>query len=256
MPRLSLPELPYSLKCLPPPPHLWTYWWHERVHPVYEIWHLMGIQQYLHLGERPMEGCLYHSNGTIEPTIMFFRFCNAPPTFQAFMNHIFTDMLREKWLKIYMDDLGIHTKDDVALHHECTYQMGTSMPLRTWIVNQTLQMHIWCPSHGVPWHDHWPWGDQDGWKEIGSHKGVETPHFGQGNPVIHQVCELLQEIHSRLLQHLLLPLTCSLVKGNPGPGFDFNGRLLNASNISSPLHQSSKSQTWLAPFPSWRMPRY
>ena len=56
--------------------------------------------------------------GLFEPAVMFFRFCNAPPTFQVFMNHIFANMLREKWLKIYMDDLGIHTKDDVALHHE------------------------------------------------------------------------------------------------------------------------------------------
>ena len=59
--------------------------------------------------------------GLFEPTAMFFRFCNTPPTFQAFMNHIFADMLQEKWLKIYMDDLGIHTKDDVALHHEQTH---------------------------------------------------------------------------------------------------------------------------------------
>ena len=58
--------------------------------------------------------------GLYEPTIMFFCFCNAPATFQAFMNHIFTDMITEQWLKIYMDDLGIHTKDDLALHHECT----------------------------------------------------------------------------------------------------------------------------------------
>ena len=58
--------------------------------------------------------------GLFEPTVMFFGFCNAPPTFQAFMNHIFADMLREKWLKIYMDDLGIHTKDDLALHHKRT----------------------------------------------------------------------------------------------------------------------------------------
>ena len=61
--------------------------------------------------------------GLFEPTIMFFGFCNAPPTFQAFMNHIFADMLQEKWLKIYMDDLGIHTKDDIALHHEQTRQV-------------------------------------------------------------------------------------------------------------------------------------
>ena len=58
--------------------------------------------------------------GLFEPTVMFFGFCNAPPTFQAFMNHIFVDMLTEKWLKIYMDDLGIHTKDDLSLHHERT----------------------------------------------------------------------------------------------------------------------------------------
>ena len=61
--------------------------------------------------------------GLFEPTVMFFRFCNAPPTFQAFMNHIFVDMLQEKWLKVYMDDLGIHTKDDVTLHHERTRQV-------------------------------------------------------------------------------------------------------------------------------------
>ena len=58
--------------------------------------------------------------GLFEPTVMFFGFCNTPPTFQAFMNHIFADMITERWLKIYMDDLGIHTKDDLELHHQCT----------------------------------------------------------------------------------------------------------------------------------------
>ena len=46
------------------------------------------------------------------------------------MNHIFADMLPEKWLKIYMDDMGIHTKDDMTLHHE-----------RTWQVLQRLREH-------------------------------------------------------------------------------------------------------------------
>ena len=58
-----------------------------------------------------------------EPTVMFFGFCNAPPTFQAFMNHIFADMISEKWLKIYMDNLGIHTKDDLDLHHHRTHRV-------------------------------------------------------------------------------------------------------------------------------------
>ena len=51
---------------------------------------------------------------------MFFGFSNAPPTFQMFMNHICVDMITEKWLKVYMDDMGIHTKDDLTLHHERT----------------------------------------------------------------------------------------------------------------------------------------
>ena len=51
---------------------------------------------------------------------MFFGFCNAPSTFQAFMNYIFANMLAERWLKIYMDDLGLHTNGTLKLHHEQT----------------------------------------------------------------------------------------------------------------------------------------
>jgi hypothetical protein len=58
--------------------------------------------------------------GLFEPTVIFFGFCNGPPTFQTFMNSIFADMITERWLKIYIDDLGIHTKGDLALHHERT----------------------------------------------------------------------------------------------------------------------------------------
>ena len=58
--------------------------------------------------------------GLFEPTVMFFGFCNALPTFQAFMNHIFADMIAERWLKIYMDDLSIHTQGNLTLHHERT----------------------------------------------------------------------------------------------------------------------------------------
>ena len=55
--------------------------------------------------------------GFFEPMVMFFGFCNGLPTF---MTHIFADMIMEWWLKIYMNDLGIHTQGDLALHHEHT----------------------------------------------------------------------------------------------------------------------------------------
>jgi hypothetical protein len=37
------------------------------------------------------------------------------------MNSIFADMIAERSLKMYIDNLGIHTKGDPALHHERTH---------------------------------------------------------------------------------------------------------------------------------------
>jgi hypothetical protein len=70
--------------------------------------------------EDQWKGAFITPFGLFEPTVMFFGFCNGPPTFQTFMNSIFADMIAERWLKIYIDDLGIHTKGDLALHHERT----------------------------------------------------------------------------------------------------------------------------------------
>jgi len=49
--------------------------------------------------------------GLYEPMVMLFGQCNSPPTFQAFMNHIFADYLVEGWLIIYMNDLMMHLVD-------------------------------------------------------------------------------------------------------------------------------------------------
>ena len=52
------------------------------------------------------------------------------------MNHIFANMIAEQCLKIYMDDLSIHTQGDLALHHEhtrcvllCLCEHGLSLKL-------------------------------------------------------------------------------------------------------------------------------
>ena len=42
---------------------------------------------------------------------MFFGQCNSPPTFQVFINHIFTNYLAEGWFIIYMDNLMVHSVD-------------------------------------------------------------------------------------------------------------------------------------------------
>ena len=78
----------------------------------------MGINNIRIHEEDQWKGAFITPFGLFEPTVMFFGFCNGPPTFQSFMNHIFADMIAEHWLKIYMDDLGIHIQGDLALHHE------------------------------------------------------------------------------------------------------------------------------------------
>ena len=40
-----------------------------------------------------------------EPLVMFFGQCNSLPTFQAFMDSTFRDMIAKGWLIIYMDDI-------------------------------------------------------------------------------------------------------------------------------------------------------
>ena len=41
---------------------------------------------------------------------MFFGLCNSLATFQTMMNEIFQDMIHERWIIIYMDDIFIFTK--------------------------------------------------------------------------------------------------------------------------------------------------
>ena len=58
--------------------------------------------------------------GLFEPTVMFFGLCNSPATFQAYMNHTFQDFIDKGWLIIYMDDMLIHSTDDLTLHQQRT----------------------------------------------------------------------------------------------------------------------------------------
>src|SRR5882757_1041049 len=63
------------------------------------------------------------NKGLYEPTVMFFGMTNSPATFQAMMNTIFEDEIREGWLTVYMDDMLIATPDDPILHRECVHRI-------------------------------------------------------------------------------------------------------------------------------------
>ena len=58
------------------------------------------------------------NQGLYEPIVMFFGLTNSPATFQTMMNIIFAEEVREGWLTIYMDNMLIHTTEDIQ-HHCC-----------------------------------------------------------------------------------------------------------------------------------------
>jgi hypothetical protein len=55
------------------------------------------------------------NRGLFEPTVMFFGMCNSPATFQAMMDDIFSDMIDEGIVIIYMDDIFIFAPDEETL---------------------------------------------------------------------------------------------------------------------------------------------
>jgi hypothetical protein len=53
---------------------------------------------------------------------MFFGLTNSPTTFQTMMKNIFTDMISEGVVVVYLDDILIFTKD-LAEHRQITHQV-------------------------------------------------------------------------------------------------------------------------------------
>jgi Reverse transcriptase (RNA-dependent DNA polymerase) len=51
------------------------------------------------------------NRGLFEPTVLFFGMCNSPATFQAMMDSIFSDMIEERRVIVYMDDILIFAEN-------------------------------------------------------------------------------------------------------------------------------------------------
>jgi Reverse transcriptase (RNA-dependent DNA polymerase) len=64
------------------------------------------------------------NRGLFKPTVMFFGMCNSPATFQAMMDSIFSDMIEECRVIIYMDDILIfaNNQEDLLKHTKMVLQ--------------------------------------------------------------------------------------------------------------------------------------
>jgi hypothetical protein len=62
------------------------------------------------------------NRGLFELLVMFFGLTNSPATFQTMMNDIFTDMVSEGVVVVYLDDILIFTKD-LEEHRQITHRI-------------------------------------------------------------------------------------------------------------------------------------
>ena len=63
------------------------------------------------------------NQGLFKPRVMFFGLTNSPAMFQTMMNAIFAKELHENWLTIYMDDILVHTTNDITAHREKVHKV-------------------------------------------------------------------------------------------------------------------------------------
>ncbi|SJL03592.1 uncharacterized protein ARMOST_06949 [Armillaria ostoyae] len=73
---------------------------------------LQEAKYFTKLDEGDEEKAAFHTNHRLfKPTVMFFGLTNSPATFQWMMNDIFKDLISERKVTIYLDDILIFTKD-------------------------------------------------------------------------------------------------------------------------------------------------
>jgi len=52
------------------------------------------------------------SEGSFEPTVMFFRLTNSPATFQAMINDLLRDLVVEEKVAVFIDDVMVATETE------------------------------------------------------------------------------------------------------------------------------------------------
>ena len=87
----------------------------------FDVW--WGYNNVRIKGGNEWKAAFITNQGLFEPKVMFFGLTNSPATFQTMMNAIFAEELLEGWVTIYMDDILIHTLDDLPLHRKRVHQI-------------------------------------------------------------------------------------------------------------------------------------
>ena len=164
----------------------------------------MGLQQHPHPWRRPMESRFYHTPGTFRTNsdVLWVLQCTIyiPGLHEPHLHW------HDSW-KVAKNLHGWHQYPHQRWPYPSPWMdsLCSSMTMRTWTFPQDLQMYLWCPTNGVPRDDNWSRESRDGPKETGHHQILETPHFHQSHTIFHRICQLLPQVHTKLLKHCHTP---------------------------------------------------
>ena len=131
---------------------------------------------------------------------MFFGLMNSPATFQTMMNAIFAEELRENWLTIYMDDILVHTSDNITAHREKVHKVLQKLRQHDLYLKlekcQFEQKKSRIPRRHTRKRD-----STDGPNENQRNRGLEDTTKPQRRPHVPRLHRILQILRPQLLKN-------------------------------------------------------
>ena len=128
---------------------------------------------------------------------MFFGLCNSLATFQTMMNEIFQDMIHERWIIIYMDDIFIFTKT-IKENVKCIKRV------LQWLVDnnsKARKMYLLDERSGISRNDHFRKSITNGPSQTLRNSRMACINKCQKRQIIPQIWKLLSPVHTRLWEY-------------------------------------------------------
>ena len=143
------------------------------------------------------------NRGLYKPTVIFFGMYNSPPTFQAMMDNIFEDLIKEGIVIIYMDDMFLLAKTKEQLRENTRQVLQQLMENDLYFEAQKVQVlqrenkmigngHTGREDHHGPW-------------KVERNSGLASPYQGQASARVPGIWKFLSTLHLGILQDCLTP---------------------------------------------------
>lgn len=143
---------------------------------------------------------MFHTNhGLFKPLVMFFGLTNSSITFQIMMNKIFTDLISQGVVTIYIDDILIYTKTKEEHNQIMCLVLEQLWEYPLYLKAEKCEF---CQTKMyLPWHDHFWEYSQNGSCKSGRSMRLACSHQFKRSPIIPGLCQLLSTFYKRFCKN-------------------------------------------------------